>query len=296
MSSLQTTLGVFCGLSAELFGSYANIQIKYSHVLEESKPLSQQLALTRRSRFYVAIFLYSLNTILNVIAYAFASLNVLAPTSSLTIVMNAILARIYFNEVLSKIGILASIIIMVGSTIAVLYGKNEALSLDLKQLEILFSKGYVLLFGIFHWFLIISSLLIGKILSKQFINETSIVFMEEQPMDDDTNIGVLLQTADKSESDASIFDMYTSDPNFEINVSSDDQNMNGFQLLWKMVNDSVLETFSWNRSFQHTFRAFCYAFSVGSLAAWVQLIGKAIGILLSVKYSMHMLCLFCIGF
>eukprot|EP00484_Ammonia_sp_Unknown_P028141 CAMPEP_0197048984 /NCGR_PEP_ID=MMETSP1384-20130603/24235_1 /TAXON_ID=29189 /ORGANISM="Ammonia sp." /LENGTH=407 /DNA_ID=CAMNT_0042481203 /DNA_START=108 /DNA_END=1331 /DNA_ORIENTATION=- len=254
---MNTAIGVFFGIFAEFFGSSGNIQIKYSHKLEEQKSLSAQIPLFQRTRFRIACILYAINGVCNLISCIFASLNVLAPTSSFTIVLNAALAHFYFGEKLTKYGYLASFMIMIGSTISVIYGHSEKkTSFDLDELTSMVINATSIFFAISHWFVIALCILIGKALSKQFELETRIVF---------TQSGTPNQANDR-----------------EFQSSFD-------QLSQSTVdNDDVMESiraltnkFCQNGNTQYAIRAFCYSFATGSIASWVQFFGKAVGVLIS---------------
>lgn len=252
MSSYNTAIGVFFGVLAEFFGSSGNIQIKYSHKLEEKKSSSQQIPLFKRSRFRVACILYIVNGVCNLISCIFASLNVLAPTASFTIVLNAALAHFYFGEKLTKLGYFASFMIMVGSTVSVIYGHNESkTSFDLNELTSLVMRGASIFFALAHWFIITCCILIGKALSKQFELETRIIF----------NNNGTPHSASYDELSQST-------------VDNDD-------LMERIRAFTNSNRFCKGGNAQYAIRAFCYSFATGSIASWVQFFGKAVGVLIS---------------
>eukprot|EP01084_Bolivina_argentea_P060811 111109_1 len=252
MSTFNTAIGVFFGIFAEFFGSSGNIQIKYSHNLEEKKSTSSQIPLFKRTRFRIAIILYAFNGICNLISCIFASLNVLAPTSSFTIVLNAALAHFYFGEKLTKLGYFSSFMIMIGSTISVIYGNNESkTSFSLDELTSLVIRGSSIFFALTHWFIISCCILIGKALSKQYELEQRITFYNNGSTPPNT---------------------YEYDQLSQSTVDNDD--------VMERIR-STTNKFCKGGNSQYAIRAFCYSFATGSIASWVQFFGKAVGVLIS---------------
>lgn len=162
-------LGVILGCLAEFFGGWANIQIKYSHKLEAVK--SNPKPIYGRKRWWFAVFLYGGNTALNLASFMFAPLDVLAPTSALTIVINVVLAKIYFNETLTQRGYFGSILIIVGCVLAVIFGSHGDVDLDLETAESYATKPKFLIFAIFYWGLIITGIVLGRSI-KAYVNST----------------------------------------------------------------------------------------------------------------------------
>jgi len=252
----NTAIGVFFGIFAEFFGSSANIQIKYSHNIEEQKSVSQQIPLFKRNRFRIACVLYVLNGIFNLISCIFASLNVLAPTSSFTIILNAALAHFYFGERLTKLGYFASFMIMCGSTISVLFGHSESkTSFSLTELTDLVMRGGSIFFAMAHWFTITCCILIGKALSKQYELETRIIF--------DSHGGGATATPRPQ---------YDDDTLSQSTVDNED--------LMERIR-YFTNKFCKGGNSQYAIRAFCYSFATGSITSWVQFFGKAVGVLIS---------------
>ena len=261
-STVNTAIGVAFGIFAEFFGSSGNIQIKYSHKLEEKKIVSEQIPLFQRTRFRIACILYIINGFCNLISCIFASLNVLAPTSSFTIVLNAALAAFYFGEKLTKLGYIASLLIMIGSTISVIYGHNEdKTSFDLNELTSLVMSGGSIFFAIAHWFIITCCILVGKALSKQFELETRIIFNNNGTPNISTS-----------------FDDEIDDEDQISHISSTVDNEDLMEKIRAFTNK-----FCRGGNTQYAIRAFCYSFATGSIASWVQFFGKAVGVLISVK-------------
>ena len=249
MSYYNTAIGVCFGILAEFFGSSGNIQIKYSHNLEDQKPKAIQIPLFKRTRFRIACILYIVNGVCNLISCIFASLNVLAPTSSFTIILNAALAHFYFGEKLTKLGYFASFMIMVGATISVLYGRSESrTSLGLNELTALVMRGGSIFFALAHWFIISCCILIGKALSKQHELESRISFSAHHFDAQSTHSASSVDNDDVMERIRSWTNM-----------------------MFKSSNA------------QYGIRSMCYSFATGSIASWVQFFGKAVGVLISVK-------------
>jgi len=256
----NTAIGVFFGIFAEFFGSSGNIQIKYSHKLEEAKGAAHsQTPLFQRTRFRIACVLYVLNGIFNLISCIFASLNVLAPTSSFTIILNAALAHLYFGERLTRLGYFASLMIMCGSTVSVLFGHSESkTSFNLTELTDLVMRGGSIFFALAHWLCITGCVLIGKALSKQYDLEERLI---------SHGVHGVRSANLQFDDNASL-----SDDDLSSAVDNDD--------LMERIRSLSNQLFEGGSS-QYAIRAFCYSFATGSLASWVQFFGKAVGVLIS---------------
>eukprot|EP01083_Nonionella_stella_P244592 851105_1 len=91
VNGLFLLFGLSLGFAAEFWVGMASIQIKYSHKLDAIAPRPRPAY--RRGRWWFGFLLYFLNISFNFGSYMFASLNILAPTSALVIIINVILAR-----------------------------------------------------------------------------------------------------------------------------------------------------------------------------------------------------------
>ena len=176
--TFKLIIGITIALIAEIFGAYANIQMKVARRLlktnklsikhrssyEIRSPIAADKQLFKLKRFWVSVLLFVGNILFNVMSLMFASLDILAPTYSLTIIINAILAEKYFNENLTYLGKLGSFFIIIGSIMAVLFGNNDEREFDINDIELLASKTVFILFGIIYILLICLFLLIEKLL------------------------------------------------------------------------------------------------------------------------------------
>lgn len=115
----------------------------------------------KRPRWWFGFSLYLINIIFNFASYMFASLNILAPTSALVIIINAILARIYFNERLSLFGYLGSALIMIGCVLCILFGTHDQDELDISNLYDNASTLKFIVFTSVHGFLCVVFGIIG---------------------------------------------------------------------------------------------------------------------------------------
>eukprot|EP00484_Ammonia_sp_Unknown_P005910 CAMPEP_0197071946 /NCGR_PEP_ID=MMETSP1384-20130603/209822_1 /TAXON_ID=29189 /ORGANISM="Ammonia sp." /LENGTH=450 /DNA_ID=CAMNT_0042510753 /DNA_START=21 /DNA_END=1370 /DNA_ORIENTATION=+ len=161
VNGLYLIFGLSLGFAAEFWSGMGAIQIKYSHKLDAIS--SEPRPVYKRPRWWLGFGLFILNIVFNFASYMFASLNILAPTSSLLIVVNIILARIYFDEKLTLLGLIGSILIMVGCVVSIIFGTH---SQDELKVDNLFSKAYsyqFILFTTIHGFLCIVFGIIGSV-------------------------------------------------------------------------------------------------------------------------------------
>ena len=102
----------------------------------------------------------------------FASINVLAPTSALTIIINAILAKIYFNEKLSIKGIIGSILIMIGCVISILFGSHHEDDFVINDFIIKAEDSHFIMYSILDIFLILMCIIISIKMHSKNNNES----------------------------------------------------------------------------------------------------------------------------
>ena len=136
-NGLFLLFGLILGFGAEFWVGMASIQIKYSHKLDAISSIHRPSYL--RCRWWFGFSLLILNVAFDFASFMFASLNILAPTSALVIVINAILAKIYFNESLTLCGYFGSALIMIGCTLSILFGSKSQDSLQINEL---FDRAY----------------------------------------------------------------------------------------------------------------------------------------------------------
>eukprot|EP01084_Bolivina_argentea_P270819 460583_1 len=246
-NGLYVFIGLSLGFGAEFWISMANIQIKYSHKLDSTslKPVPTY----KRWRWWLGVFLLVVNIAFNFVSFMFASLNILAPTSALTIVINAILARWYFKEKLTFFGILGSLSIMIGCVLTIVFGVHSQDELTSDSLLIYAKTWKFLLFTSIHGFCVILFGFIGSF----FLHENE--HLEDEvggSKREDKVVEMIINNT--SETTTSVYTEILSD-----------------NLLSKQLE---IENNKEKDEYKHIFRCFLLAFSASGCVAWVQFLGK----------------------
>lgn len=151
----NTVIGVGLGLLATVFSGLANILIKLSHNTALEEDGFHVRPVYCRPLWWMGVLCYFINAALNFASYWYASLNVLAPTSSFAIVVNAVLAFIFFEETLSCLGFVGNAMIMGSSVVAVIYGSSTADELSLQKLVELMVHPHFIIFVVLHFTVVI---------------------------------------------------------------------------------------------------------------------------------------------
>ena len=150
--------GIILAIFAELSVAFGNIQIKYSHKLNLTSLIHKPVY--KRSRWWIGFLGYLFNAIFKFSSYMFASLNILAPISSICIIINAFLAKYYFNEKLTIQGIIGSVLIIIGCIFCIAFGEHKV---DAITIESLFKYADTLKFILFTALHIISCIVFAII-------------------------------------------------------------------------------------------------------------------------------------
>jgi drug/metabolite transporter (DMT)-like permease len=111
--------------------------------------------------WYLIIVLYVLNGVLDFTAFAFAPLSLIAPTSAVTIVINAVLAWVFFEERVTRTNIVGIALIMIGAIVAIWSGSHQAADRDIDGLLALYKRDeFLAFFSGDVFFIVVSTLLI----------------------------------------------------------------------------------------------------------------------------------------
>jgi hypothetical protein len=124
--------------------------MRWSHVNNESLPESQQRPVKKRCHVYFIMQLYILNGLLDMAAYSLAPMSLLAPTSGLTIIINALVARAILGEVMTRIDVIGSSIIFVGAVTCTIFGSKESEQRSAQELKDLYGRSAFVAFAIIY--------------------------------------------------------------------------------------------------------------------------------------------------
>ena len=208
----------------------------------------------------------------------FASLNVLAPTSAITIVINAVLAKIYFDENLSFLGYVGSILIIVGCVLSIIFGTH---SQDELKVANLFNKAYsykFVLFTTIHgsfcvFFGIFASTMFTQNVSNTKSNRNGISIQNENNRGDENRD--LINTDDiafdENDEDDQKLDELPVNQNID---EADDRPLITPDETSAIIPKSKERQKEIKRDeYKHIIRAFMMAFATAGLVAWGQFLG-----------------------
>eukprot|EP01083_Nonionella_stella_P005572 16099_1 len=276
-NGLYLLFGLSLGFAAEFWIGMGSIQIKYSHKLDaiSSHPRPPYC----RGRWWFGFCLLTVNVAFNFASYMFASLNILAPTSALVIVINVILARIYFGEQLTFSGYFGSLFIMIGCVLSIIFGTHAQDELKLSNLFIKADTPSFVLFTSIHGALCIVLGLIGATKwaqmhvlqnmplpplnhSIQYNEEIECVNTDDIPLLDEDNA----HSTDNEEEDAKREQSPPSNANIDSEIEYDET-----PLIHK--TSQTLEAIQ-REEYKHILRCVFIAFATAGLVSWVQFLGK----------------------
>ena len=144
---------------SEFWSAMGNIQVKYSHVLDSYHELHRPPY--KRCRWWLGFIVYFIALFFKTAALGLAPMSLLAPTSSFVIILNAMLARCYFNEKLTTYGYYGSFAIFIGCIFVVTWGSHEDDPVDESNISDKISKKSFKIFISLQIILMIISIIIS---------------------------------------------------------------------------------------------------------------------------------------
>jgi hypothetical protein len=146
--TIAAILGVAISSLASSCSAFGNVLLRWSHINNASLPEAEQRAAPKRCHIYPIICLYILNGLLDMVAFSLAPMSLLAPTSALTIVINAFAARTILGEVMTSVDMVGAGVVIVGATVCTIFGSKESEQRTADELADLFSRGPFITFVI----------------------------------------------------------------------------------------------------------------------------------------------------
>ena len=260
----MTPGGIFFGLIlavlAELSVAFGNIQIKYSHKLNQSSTTHKPVY--KRIRWWVGFLMYFFNAIFKFSSYMFASLNILAPISSICIIINAFLANYYFKEKLTIQGVIGSILIILGCIFCIAFGEHKVDSITIESLFKYANTLRFILFTILHIGLCILFGIIG--LRSVLSSRHRYSFRNGQVVNDHYDQNLYREMDDDTDS----------------NLDTNDSSLMHHNILTASARlaavslSSLFVTRDKKNEFVHVMVCLLLAFTTSGVTAWVQMLGK----------------------
>jgi len=143
-------LGAVIACIASACSALANVLLRWSHVNEAARPKSEQRRMFARLHTYPIFALYGLNGLIDSAAYTLAPISLLAPTSALTIVVNAIAARAILGEVMTRTDACGTAIIFTGAILCTVFGSKRSERYSADELRELYTHPAFVNFTICH--------------------------------------------------------------------------------------------------------------------------------------------------
>jgi len=112
-----------------------NLQ-KYSHLQcqAQGRPGQNPTPYYLRGFWWAGFLLIIFGTVLDVVALAFAAQSLVAPLAGLSLVFNVLIAPCFLEEVVTRIDLVATAIILLGCTMAVAFADHEHTSYDFDEI------------------------------------------------------------------------------------------------------------------------------------------------------------------
>ena len=130
---------IFIGISAALFSSLltGTAFVMQKHAIDVNISLHESRKITLSKRWWFAVFINVVGELFNLVAYSFASPEVITPLGALSVVVAAILSHFWLKEQITTHGKIACLLCLLGSSLIVLhapqtktvYSINEFVSL-----------------------------------------------------------------------------------------------------------------------------------------------------------------------
>jgi len=150
MSSASWAVGVTLNLIGSIVLNVGTNFMKFGFIIKKqlearvgSAPSAESKVPTPKI-WYIGVFLMVFGGILVFGSLGFAPQSLLAPLGSIQFVSNVIMGRFLLKETVTRRTIIATVLLMLGSALAVVFGDHEEQSYTLSDLEGLYTVGYVI--------------------------------------------------------------------------------------------------------------------------------------------------------
>ena len=137
-------IGVFFSLvGSTVLNVGVNTQ-KFSHNANERLPLAMRRPYWKQRRWLLGFALFLLGNVGDFIALGMASPSIITPLGSVSLISNSIIAYKFLGETYTRRDLLATIVIIAGATVAVLFGAHSSPVLTLDTLLGYYTNGLFL--------------------------------------------------------------------------------------------------------------------------------------------------------
>jgi drug/metabolite transporter (DMT)-like permease len=143
--------GVALAGTAGIINAGGVIIQKRAHIANSKLPVEEQTSYVANKWWLLGFAVYVVGNLSNALALTFASQSIVTPLNSVNLVANTLMAPFFLGETLTRIDVIATLLIICGCTITVLFGshadKGTALYLTLNR-AIHFSTSFFFFFGL----------------------------------------------------------------------------------------------------------------------------------------------------
>eukprot|EP00457_Paulinella_chromatophora_P005408 gb/GEZN01005425.1/.p1 GENE.gb/GEZN01005425.1/~~gb/GEZN01005425.1/.p1 ORF type:complete len:521 (-),score=70.77 gb/GEZN01005425.1/:176-1738(-) len=152
----KTIIGLFIAITGNIINGTGYVIQKAAHNKIQARPKEEQTSFTREPMWLMGFATYAFGSVLNAIAFGFGPQALLTPMQSFSLATNACLAPHFLGEKLRGKDIMATLLILVGATLAVWFGPSSSATYTIDQLYSFFIQP---VFGIFSLVLLSLALL-----------------------------------------------------------------------------------------------------------------------------------------
>lgn len=194
-----SVLGVLISCLASGTSAIANVGVRWSHVNEASRPKEEQRNTFKRCHIYPIFGLYILNGLLDMAAFSLAPMSLLAPTSALTIVINALAARIILGEVMTRVDFVGTSVIFTGAILCTVFGSKQSEQRSADELKELYNRRAFIDFSVMHGGLLVLCFVFSYIVFPRLLDVSGLLYTAQTDRQQENVVVVDLSSKEEKE-------------------------------------------------------------------------------------------------
>eukprot|EP00698_Gefionella_okellyi_P001189 TRINITY_DN11112_c0_g1_i1.p1 TRINITY_DN11112_c0_g1~~TRINITY_DN11112_c0_g1_i1.p1 ORF type:complete len:589 (-),score=114.11 TRINITY_DN11112_c0_g1_i1:147-1913(-) len=139
-------LGVVLALGTAVVDNIAcNLQ-RFAYLRNDLKPIEQRNRFFKLPFWWLGVILLLCSNVMGSVALSFAPASVIVPLASIGLVCNALVSRFWLKEAFHIRDLAATIIVVAGAVLIVVFGSKEDAGFDIEQLMALYSAPRVIIY------------------------------------------------------------------------------------------------------------------------------------------------------